>query len=128
MKPVYKYILLLLLLDILIVGAGFILTLTGILDFLFSDIIILTSFFTVITAIILIIFFKGQSKEPESQTMHTLLSISIKFILELVIALIWFFIAKKTLLTSIIIFFVLYLSFTLFSVFGILKTLKNKSL
>jgi hypothetical protein len=128
LKPVYKYILLLLLLVILIVGTGFILTLTGILDFLFSDIITLTSFFTVITAIILIIFFKGQSKGAESQTMHTLFSMSLKFILELVLALVWFFIAKKTIWASLIIFFVLYLTFTLFSIFIILKTLKNRSL
>jgi hypothetical protein len=103
-------------------------TSAAILDFLFRDIVFLTSCFAIVTAVFLIIFFRGQSKEPESQTMHTLLSISVKFILELVIALIWFFIAKKTLLTSIIIFFVLYLSFTLFSIFVILKTLKNKSL
>jgi hypothetical protein len=46
----------------------------------------------------------------------------------MVIALIWFFVAKKTSLQSVLIFFVLYLALTLFSVLIILKTLKNKSL
>ncbi len=84
--------------------------------------------FTINTGISLFIFFRGRSKEAESQTMHTLISISLKFVIELFIVLAWFFISKKTGLTSLLLFFVLYLSFTLFLVFLILKTLKNKSL
>jgi hypothetical protein len=40
----------------------------------------------------------------------------------------WFFIAKKTGLPSVILFFVLYLAFTLFLILVMLRTLKNRSL
>jgi hypothetical protein len=46
----------------------------------------------------------------------------------MVLALVWFVILKKTTLSFLIIFFVLYLSLTLFSVNYILKILKNKLL
>jgi uncharacterized membrane protein len=128
LKPVYKYILLLLLLNVLITGTGFLLVSFTELNLLFSDIALLAIFFSLIAAITLIIFFRGQAKEPESQTMHSLFSVGLKFLLEMILALVWFIVAKKTSLTSVLIFFVLYLTLTLFSVLIILKTLKNKSL
>jgi Ca2+/Na+ antiporter len=93
-----------------------------------SDIAIPSSVFSVITLITLVIFLRGQTKEPESQTLHSLVAISLKFLLELVLVLIWFIVAKKTSLPSVLIFFVLYLTFTLFSIWVILRTLKGKSL
>jgi len=93
-----------------------------------SDIAIPSSVFSLITLITLIIFLRGQKKEPESQTLHSLVAISLKFLLELVLVLIWFIVAKKTSLPSVLIFFVIYLTLTLFSIWVILKTLKNKSL
>jgi hypothetical protein len=74
------------------------------------------------------IFFRGQKRDPQSQTMHLLVALGIKFIIELIIALLWFFVAKKSGLESVILFFVLYLAFTLFSVLVVLKTLKYKPL
>jgi hypothetical protein len=60
--------------------------------------------------------------------LHSLVSISLKFLLEMLLALVWFIVAKKTSLTSVFIFFVIYLTLTLFSLSIILKTLKNKAL
>ena len=128
MKPLFKHILLLLVFGFLFFNAGF-LTITGYeLDLPVSDVAILSGSFTIIGLITLIIFFRGQKKEPESQTMHTLVSLSLKFLIELVLAVIWFFIAKKTGISSVLLFFVLYLAFTLVLVTIMLKTLKNKSL
>lgn len=76
----------------------------------------------------LIIFFSGRKKDPEAQTIHILMALGIKFIADLVIALLWFFVAKKTGPAAVILFFVLYLAFTLFSIFVVLKTLKYKPL
>lgn len=87
-----------------------------------------SAIFTVISLAVLIIFFRGQRREPAAQTMHTLAAVSIKFIAELIFAFIWFFTGKKTGIPSVVLFFVLYLTFTLFSVIVILKTLKSKSL
>jgi len=95
---------------------------------LLSDIAILSSLFSVIALITLVIFLKGQTKEPGSQALYSLVSVSLKFLLEMALALIWFIVAKKTSLISVLLFFVLYLALSLFSICIILKALKNKSL
>ena len=128
MKPLLKYILILLLLNTILLGTGFFLISYFKLNLLYSDIGILLTAFSVITLITILIFFRGQDKEPDNQTLHTLVSVILKFLMELVLALIWFFIAKKTSLTSVIMFFVIYLTLTLFSIGVILKALKNKLL
>ena len=107
---------------------GYIFVSIKLLNLLFIDIVILSTIFSIIAIITLVIFFKGQIKDPETQTLHSLVSLGLKFLLEMVLALVWFIVAKKTSLPSVLIFFVLYLAFTLFSVFIILKILKNKSL
>ena len=128
MKPLYKYILLLLILNVFIAGSAYFLVTIHIITLLFTDILILSLFFSIIAIITLIIFLRGQTKDPESQTLHSLVSVSLKFLLELVLALVWFIVAKKTSLDSVFAFFVIYLTLTLFSVLIILKTLKNKAL
>lgn len=116
------------LIDVIILAAGFIILSNFDISPDFNEIGVATAVFTLITLLILIIFFRGRKKDPASQTMHSLVAISIKFLSELIFAFIWFFIAKKTGLSSVILFFVLYLTFTLFSVVLMLKTLKGKSL
>jgi hypothetical protein len=128
LKPLYKYILLLLILNVFIAGSAYFLGTIHIITLLFTDIVILSLFFSIIAIITLIIFLRGQTKDPESQTLHSLVSVGLKFLLELVLALVWFFVAKKTSLDSVFAFFVIYLTLTLFSVLIILKTLKNKAL
>ena len=128
MKPLHKYILLLLLLNVFIAGSAYFLVTNHIITLLFTDIVILSLFFSIIAIITLVIFLRGQTKDPESQTLHSLVSVSLKFLLELVLALVWFIVAKKTSLDSVFAFFVIYLTLTLFSVLIILKTLKNRSL
>ncbi len=128
MKTLHKYILFLILLNILLNGTGYILGSTTNLKPLYTDILILSPVFSIIVLITLVIFLKGQLKEPESQTLYTLVAVSLKFLLELVLALVWFIVAKKTSLQSVLIFFVIYLTLTLFSLSIILKTLKNKAL
>lgn len=128
MKPLFKYIIYLAVYEILVLNAGYLIISNYSTGLHFRDISILSAIFTVIAVLTLIIFFRGQSKEPGSQTMHTLVAIGLKFLIELVLAVVWFIIAKKSGLSSVILFFVLYLTFTLISVIIMLKTLKNKSL
>ena len=128
MKPFQKYILFLLILNTLLIGTAYFLLLVTTLNTYFSDFAILSIVFSIITVITLVIFLRGQTKEPDSQTLYSLVTVSLKFLLELVLALVWFIVAKKTSLPSVLIFFVLYLTFTLFSIWIILKTLKAKSL
>lgn len=97
-------------------------------DIHFYDISIVSCVFSVISLITISIFSKGQTKEPDSQTLHSLVALSLKFILELIFIVLWFIVAKKSSLTHIIIFFVLYLALSLFTIYVIVKTLKNKAL
>jgi hypothetical protein len=128
LKPLHKYILLLFLLNVLLSGTGYFLFSLEMFNVFYGDIAILSTVFSIITLILLVIFFRGQTKEPESQTLHSLVSVVLKFLLELVLAFFWFLVAKKTSLQSVLIFFVIYLTVTFFSITVILKTLKNKSL
>jgi hypothetical protein len=128
LKSFIKYFLLLFLLEFIVVTAGFFIISKSDIGLHLGELLILSGIFTLLSAVILIIFFRGQGKEPASQTLHSLVSITMKFLAELILVFIWFFIAKKRGLSSVILFFVLYLTFTLFSVFIMRKTLKNKSL
>lgn len=128
MKPFFKNIIYLAVFEILVLNAGYLIVSNFSTGLHFRDIATLSAIFTVIAILTLVIFFRGQAKEPGSQTMHTMVAIGLKFLIELALAVIWFIIAKKTGLSSVILFFVLYLTFTLISVIIMLKTLKNKAL
>jgi hypothetical protein len=123
-----KYPLRLLLLYIVLLLSGYLVVSLVNPKISLVEIVILSTVFSFIAFITLLIFFKGQSKEPDSQTLYILVAVSLKFLLEIVFALIWFFVAKKTNLASVLMFFVLYLCLTLYSMLIILKTLKNKAL
>jgi hypothetical protein len=124
----HKYLLQLLLLYVLLLAAGYLFVSLVNPKISLNDIVILLTVFSFISLITLFIFFKGQPKEPDSQTLYILVAISLKFLLEIVFALIWFIVAKKTSLPSVLMFFVLYLTLTLFNIYIILKTLKNRAL
>lgn len=128
MKEALKYSLYLIILSILLISGCHLLNYSFDIGLTLSDIAGLTLAFCATAIVTQVIFFRGQSINSAGQAFYTLLAISIKFLSELIVALIWFLIAKKTSISSVLLFFVLYLSFTLFSVIVILKTLKNKSL
>lgn len=123
-----KFILSLLFLFGFLLLSGYVLVHTVNLKLLYIDIIISSTVFSLIAFITLLTFFKGQSKEPDGQTLYILVAISLKFLLDITFALLWFIVAKKTYLESVLMFFVLYLALTLFSISVILKTLKKKAL
>lgn len=112
---------------IIIICTGYLLNASGI-TIPFTDLTILSAVFAIIAGLVLFIFFRGQKMEPASQTMHSLVAMSVKLLLEMLFALIWFILAKKTSVQLVLLFFVLYLAFTLYSVLFILKTLRNKSI
>ena len=128
MKPIFKIVFILGIFNGLLLLAGYIIGEVFKADIQFYDISIVSFVFSVIALITISIFLKGQTKEPDSQTLHTLVALSLKFLLELIFALLWFFVAKKTALQSVLIFFVLYLALSLFSIMVLVKTLKNKAL
>jgi hypothetical protein len=128
MRQVYKYVLFLIMITALLTGAGeLVLSFTDTI-LPVKDIFVLSCLFSAISIVTLIIFYRGQACEPDSQAMHTLVAISLKFLLDMVLALVWLIISKKTSLTYVFLFFVIYLTLTLFTLFVILKTLRNSSL
>lgn len=125
MKKAFGYSFLLLIFSLLFIAAIFALNSHVIIGVSLSEAGCLTFSFYFILGISLIVFFIGQTKDTERQGFYTLVSISLKFLLELALALIWFLISKKTSLSSVLLFFVLYLTFTIFSIIMILNTLKD---
>lgn len=124
LKPFINLLLLLLAVN----AAGLILKEAFSLEYTIKYLTVVSLMFTISSAVALIIFFRGVKKDVKEQAMYSLLAISSKFLIELVMVLSLFVIAKKTSITYVILFFVLYLSFTMFSVRTLLKTLKKKSL
>lgn len=128
MRQIYKYVLLLIVFNLLLLVLCLLIRSINPINLFIRDIVILSFSFSVISAITLIIFFRGHTREPDSGTMHTLVAVSLKFLLDMILALAWVFISKKTSLSSVFMFFVIYLTLTLFTLFVILKVLKNRSL
>ncbi len=123
-----RYVFFLLLLNTIVALAGYLVFLLADRNIRYSDVLLLLAGFSLISFVTVMIFHRGQEKDPQSKVLYTLVAIGLKFLLELFLALAWFVIAKKTSTTSLIIFFVLYLMLTLFSVIYILKILKTKPL
>jgi hypothetical protein len=128
MKPLLKNLQLLGMLECLILAAGYFIVSKSGMGINFGEVALLSAIFMLVALLAIIIFFRGQRRDAASQTMHSLVSVTLKFLLELVLVFVWFFVAKNTALSSVVLFFVLYLTFTLFLVFIMVKTLKNKSL
>jgi len=83
--------------------------------------------FAVISLSAFIIFFSGIKKDTEGSVFHTLIALGVKMLLSFVFALLFFIVFKNRGTGSVILFFVLYLEFTLFVVFTFLSVLKSKS-
>ena len=92
------------------------------------DLLLPCLLFTAITSISLVVFIVGTGKKTENQPLYSMGAIGIKFFLSMVFALIYFIVLKNTGLFYILLFFLLYLAFTIFLLRVIIKTLKTKSL
>ena len=95
--------------------------------FVWTDAVVLTVCFTVAALISLLIFFDGTSSDARKSVLMTLVAVSVKFLLSLIIALLFFVIFKNRETGSVILFFILYLAFTVFIILTFLNILKKKS-
>lgn len=123
-----KFLTGLLIICLLIITAGYLLIRFTEIPLSFNDVLILTASFSVIGVISALIFTMGLKKGPEARTMYLMVASTLKLLLEMVLALLWFLIVKKTYLASVLLFFVLYLAISLYSIFFMLNTLKPKPL
>jgi len=95
--------------------------------FAMTDALILTGSFTLAALISLLIFFNGTNSDARRSVLMTLIAMSVKFLLSLIIALLFFVIFKNRETGSVILFFILYLAFTVFILLTFLNILKKKS-
>ncbi len=84
------------------------------------------SFYFLVNLVVLSLFFKGKSKDPKKSLLYTFSAISAKFLLYLLFIVVYFLVTKNLSTSYLIVFFILYLAFTLFTVLAIVKALKAK--
>ena len=84
------------------------------------------SFYFLVNLVVLSLFFKGKSKDPRKSLLYTFSAISAKFLLYLLFIVVYFLVTKNLSTSYLIVFFILYLAFTLFTVLAIVKALKAK--
>ena len=91
-------------------------------------ILILVISFFVLSVAVLTLNYLGSGKPPESQMLFNLGAIGMKFLFSAIIALLYFEVFKKSGLNNILLFFVLYLTFTVFLITIIIKDLKTNTI
>lgn len=113
---------------LLIIIAGSLISGKAQMDISIVELIAITLSYSVVYFVSAFIFFRGQTREMGRQAMHTITSVSVKFLMELFIALAWFAIAKKTSTECIILFLLLYLTFSMYFIWIVINTLKKRPL
>lgn len=93
-----------------------------------KDLLLPCTTFTLMTALSILVFIAGTHRKTENQPLFTMGALGIKFMLSMVFALIYFIVLKNTGAVYVLLFFLLYLAFTVYLLRFILKTLKIKSL
>jgi hypothetical protein len=92
-----------------------------------KNILLLSGGYTLIALTALVIFFFGFNKDVERSVFLTIVAIGVKMVLSLVLALLFLVVFKNRDTGSVVLFFVLYLGFTVFVVLTFLSVLKIKS-
>lgn len=122
-----RYYMFLLILSMLVIIM--VLGLNRIMPDLFNPVstLILAGGFSSIAFVSLLIFFNGQRSDPEKSVFMTLITLGVKMLLSFVLALLFFVVFKNNQTGSVILFFILYLAFTVFVFLTIFSVLKRKS-
>jgi len=89
--------------------------------------LLLTGGFALAALACLIVFFRGAGKNPETSVFTTLIALGIKLLLSLVLALLFFLVLKNRDTGSLLLFFILYLAFTVYVILTFLSVLKKRS-
>ena len=93
-----------------------------------SAVSVLIPGFTLIALTALFIFFYGFNKDPEKSVMLTLITLGTKMLLSFIFALLYIVVLKNNDGASVVLFFVLYLVFTIFVITVFLNSLKKREL
>jgi hypothetical protein len=87
--------------------------------------VLLAAGFAISAFISLLVFFKGAGTDSEKSVFMTLIALGIKMLLSFILALLFLAVFKNNQTGSVILFFILYLAFTVFVILTILSVLKK---
>ncbi len=90
--------------------------------------VMLAGGFTLTAFISLMIFFRGVWSDPEKSVFMTFMALGVKMLLSFVLALLFIAVFKNNQTGSVILFFILYLAFTVFVLLTIFRFLKKGQL
>ena len=90
--------------------------------------VMLAGGFTFTAFISLLFFFKGVWSDPEKSVFMTFMALGVKMLLSFVLALLFIAVFKNNQTGSVILFFILYLAFTVFVLLTIFRFLKKGQL
>lgn len=93
-----------------------------------SSLLILIISFYILSILVISVSYAGSRRSSDAETLFNFAAIGVKFILSAVIALLYFEAFKKEGLNNIVLFFVLYLTFTVYLLVSIVKVLNIRSL
>ena len=120
-----KYAAYLSLITLVFLFAGLILIPTIISGISLNQFLLTLGFYFIVNQIVLYLFFKGKKKDPKKSVLYTFSAVSAKFLFYLLFIVIYYLVTKNLSTGYLIVFFILYLAFTLFTAFAIVKTLKT---
>lgn len=89
--------------------------------------VVLTGAFSLAAFTSLLAFFNGFNSDTTKSVLFTLIALVIKTLLSLIIALLYLVVFKNDQTGSVILFFVLYLTFTVYVIYTFTRVLKKKS-
>ena len=87
----------------------------------------LTGAFTLAAFASILAFFNGFNSDTAKSVLFTLIALVIKTLLSLIIALLYLVVFKNDQTGSVILFFILYLTFTVYVIYTFTRVLKKKS-
>ncbi len=89
--------------------------------------VVLTGAFSLAAFASLLAFFNGFNSDTAKSVLFTLIALVIKTLLSLIIALLYLVVFKNDQTGSVILFFILYLTFTVYVIYTFTRVLKKKS-
>jgi len=93
-----------------------------------GQVIITIIFFFFVNMGVLLAFFRGLDKNPKNGLLYTFAAISAKFLAYIIFILLFYLLTKNLSSNYLILFFVLYLAFTIFILLALVKELKTRKI
>ena len=85
-------------------------------------------YFFLFTLLLFVLFYRGLTKDPQKGILYTFGAIALKLFVHMVYILVFYLLTKNLTMDFIIVFFVLYLAFTLYLILTFIKELKSKQI